>query len=215
MSWSGIRSGPVRSTGSGVPIRSGPVRFRKSRSGRLLIWILETISYSIYILLIAIQIKVRVSQVILKWNLWISEKIYEIYESQKKSMKSMILSEQSYVSYSAWCTQGGEQTRPKGLQQDVTITIDQRSVRGTPTAGTDFGKKYFSLAYMYIMSIKNCCFYLFRLILSNFLFFFWKIWKSDVSMKNMEKYVPKSMKSMKYMKSEVSAPWTPWIIGAK
>ena len=36
MSWSGIRSGPVRSTGSGVPIRSGPVRFRKSRSGRLL-----------------------------------------------------------------------------------------------------------------------------------------------------------------------------------
>ena len=25
MSWSGIRSGPVRSTGSGVPIRSGPV----------------------------------------------------------------------------------------------------------------------------------------------------------------------------------------------
>ena len=29
-------SGPVRSTGSGVPIRSGPVRFRKSRSGRLL-----------------------------------------------------------------------------------------------------------------------------------------------------------------------------------
>ena len=36
MSWSGIRSGPVRSTGSRVPIRSGPVRFRKSRSGRLL-----------------------------------------------------------------------------------------------------------------------------------------------------------------------------------
>ena len=40
MSWSGIRSGPVRSTGSGVPIRSGPVRFRKSRSGRLLVGII-------------------------------------------------------------------------------------------------------------------------------------------------------------------------------
>ena len=60
MSWSGIRSGPVRSTGSGVPIRSGPVRFRKSRSGRLLVqmlsngptpketWSLEVLPHIVY-----------------------------------------------------------------------------------------------------------------------------------------------------------------------
>ena len=47
LSWSGIRSGPVRSTGSGVPIRSGPVRFRKSRSGRLLVTVLQCYSVTV------------------------------------------------------------------------------------------------------------------------------------------------------------------------